>query len=446
MDSEPPSSTFFSLPVLVVAIFILLSLSLTFSIAESSFLSMNKLRLRIKRRKGDKRAVRASVLLSRKDLLINTLLLANDLVNILLSSILTAVCVRTFGAGGLAYATFGATLLLLIFGEITPKTISTRHADSIAYALSGFIFLVVQVLKPASFLLTSLANLFLRALGINVKQKSPSYTEEEIRTFVDYGSEEGAIDKDENVMMHRIFKFTDLEAQDIMIPRTQIVALPHTAGYKEILEIAQETNHARFPIFKDTIDDIVGVLYIKDLLIFSATADEDKDGDKASFSLAKIMRPPVFILGTKKMSSVRELLHENHQTMAIIVDEYSGTDGIITQDDISERIFGGSDFSSGSDSVAADDNINENGKPNDFTVDGSELLTDVSEKIGITLSSQINETLGGWIEEKLDRLAIAGDTVFYDGWEFTVQSVEARRIVQVRVLSNSDYVAGVQND
>lgn len=435
MDSEPPPSNFFSLPILILALFILLSLSLTFSIAESSFLSMNKLRLRIKRRKGDKRAVRASVLLSRKDLLINTLLLANDLVNILLSSILTAVCVKTFGAGGLAYATFGATLLLLIFGEITPKTISTRHADSIAYALSGFIFLVVQVLKPASFLLTSLANLFLRALGINVKQKSPSYTEEEIRTFVDYGSEEGAIDKDENAIMHRIFKFTDLEAQDIMVPRTQIVALPHTAGYKEILEIAQETNHSRFPIFKDTIDDIVGVLYIKDLLIFSVPQEME------NFSLEKIMRPPVFILGTKKMSSVRELLRENQQTIAIIVDEYSGTDGIITQSDISERIFGGSDFSSGSDSTTGDDGTNEN--PNDFTVDGSALLADLSEKIGITLSSQINETLGGWIEEKLDRMAIAGDAVFYDGWQFTVQSVEARRVVQVRVLNDSDYGAGV---
>lgn len=418
MKSEPPPSDLISLPILIIAIIVLLSLSLLFSISESSFLSMNKLRLRLKRQKGDKRAVLVSKLLKKTEILINALLVANDMTNILLSSILTAVSVKMFGVSGIAYSTFIATVLLLIFGEITPKTISTRHADSIAYALARFVSIVVAIFKPISALLTKVAGFVLRLFGINLQQKTLSYTEEEIRTFVDYSSEEGTIGEDENAIMRRIFKFTDLEAQDIMTPRTQIVTLPYTASYADILQLAQDTGHSRFPVFRKTIDDIVGVLYLKDLLSYS----------RENFSLEKAMREPLFILGTKKMSSVRPLLRENWQTLAIVVDEYSGTDGILTQEDIAEQIFG--------QAVSVDDIPHTEAayeNENDFTVDGSILLGDIGECLGITLDSEINETLGGWLEEKLDRLAIAGDTLTYGGWTFEIENVGMRRVGEVRV-------------
>lgn len=421
MEPEPSPSTFFPLPFLVAIIVVLLLLSLLCSISESSFLAMNKLRLRIKRRKGDSRALIVSKLLSKKELLINALLVANDMTNILLSSILTAVSVKLFGASGVAYATFVATVLLLLFGEITPKTISTRHADSIAYALSGFVSVVVNIFKPLSILLTKVAEFVLRLFGVNFGKKNLSYTEDEIRTFVDYGGEEGAIDEDENAIMRRIFKFTDLEAQDVMTPRTQIVALPDTSTYGEILELAKKTNFPRFPVYRETIDNIVGVLYLKDLLSYS----------QENFSLAKAMREPLFVLGTKKISGVRQLLRENWQTLAVVVDEYSGTDGILTQEDIAERIFWQISASANGDELsAANDGEAE---ATDFFVDGSILLADISERLGVLLESEIYETLGGWIEEKLDRLAIAGDFVNYGGWRFVVENVEMRRIVSVHV-------------
>lgn len=420
MESEPPPSNLISLPILIIAIIVLLSLSLMFSISESSFLSINKLRLRLKRQRGDRRAILVTKLLRKKEILINTLLVANDMTNILLSSIITAVSVKMFGTSGVAYATFIATLLLLIFGEITPKTISTRHADSIAYALSGFVSIVVAIFEPLSALLTKVAGFVLQFFGINLQEKMPSYTEEEIRTFVDYSSEEGAINEDANAIMRRIFRFTDLEAQDVMTPRTQIVALPHTASYTEILQLARETGHSRFPIFRKTIDDIVGVLYLKDLLSYS----------RENFSLEKAMREPLFILGTKKMSGVRQLLRENWQTLAIVVDEYSGTDGILTQEDIVERIFG-QDVSS--DDTPTTEQTYES--ENDFTVDGSILISDISERLGMELHSEINETFGGWLEERLDRLAVAGDIVSYNGWVFTIENAEKRRVGKVRVQS-----------
>lgn len=416
MESDPPPSNFISLPILFAAIAVLLLLSLLFSISESSFLAVNKLRLRIKRENGDKRATLVSKLLNKKELLINSLLVANDMTNILLSSILTATSVRIFGASGVAYATFVATVLLLVFGEITPKTISTRHADSIAYALSEFVAVVVAVFRPVSVALTAVAAFFLRFFGVNIHEKYPSYTEEEIRTFIDYSSEKGVIDEGANAIMRRIFKFADLEAQSIMTPRTEIVALPQNVSYAEILATAKKTSFSRFPIYSNTIDNIVGVLYLKDLLAVSDAGE--------NFSVGDVMREPIFVLGTKKMSAIRLLLRENWQTLAIVVDEYSGTDGILTQEDISARIF----------SHTSDFVVN-----NEFTVDGAILLSDISEKIGVQLESDINETLGGWLEEKLDRLAAVNDVVDYGGWHFLIQGVDMRRVSEVHIsVSKAD--------
>lgn len=439
MDVDPSPSNF-PLPFLIIAIVVLLLLSLIFSISESSFLAMNKLRLRIKTKGGDKRAVRVSKLLEKKELLINTLLLANDLVNILLSSILAAFFVSVFGAGGVAYATVVATVLLLLFGEITPKTISTRHADGIAYALSGFVLVTVTILKPASAALTCVAGFFLKFFGINLNQKKPSYTEDEIRTFIDYSSEEGAIDKNENTIMRRIFRFTDLAAADIMTPRTEIMALPCDIGFKEILEIAKETKYSRFPVFRKTIDDIVGILYVKDLVrcadALNNAGASNNHAAGGDFSVANVMRKPLFILGTKKISSVCETLRENRQTIAIVVDEYSGTDGLLTQEDIVQKIFGDMTFGNEADLSSA----KSHEKQNCFIVNGSILLSEISEMLGASLTSEINETLGGWLEENLDRLPVEGDVVNYDNWQFTIENIEMRRIGKIRI-QNTEQIA-----
>ncbi|MFA6856503.1 MAG: hemolysin family protein [Treponema sp.] len=422
-NSKPPPACSISLIGLLFSAAVLLILSALFSISESSFLSMNKLRLRIRRKNGDKRAVRAGRLLEKKDVLINTLLAANDLVNILLSSIFAAAAFNLFGEKGVGIAALVTTVLLLVFGEITPKTLSTRNPDSIAYALSGFITVVVTVFKPVSIAFTAVAHAVLILFGVNTKKPKQTFTEEEIKTYIDAAAEDGTLKKDENAMMNRVFKFTDLEAQDIMVPRTRIAAVPNTVTYRGIIEKAQRTRLSRFPVYRSDIDDIIGVIYVKDLLAYKNVSE--------NFLIQNVMRPPLFILGTKKMSSAQQMLRENRQSLAVVIDEYSGTDGIITQDDISREIFGVTGSGSYRRGRIPQHKITDT---SDFIIPGNTLLIDLREMLHIPVVSEINETLGGWIEERLDCLPHTNDEVVFYDYAFTVLSVKYRRVDQVRVF------------
>ncbi len=381
---------------------------------------MNKLRLMILRKERNPRAVRAGKLLEKKELLINTLLVANELVNILLSSIITAVAMTLFGNSGVGIATFVVTICLLIFGEITPKAVSTRNPDKIAYALAFFVDVVMHLLYPFVLIFTLISRIILKIRGINVDKPAQTYSEEDIKSFLDVGEEAGVLENAEKNMMSSVFKFNDLNAAEIMVPRTMIVTLSENASYDEVIETAQRTRFSRFPIYRNSIDDIVGILYLKDLL--KTTPKE--------FSVKKIMRFPLFIPGTRKITSVQQVMQENRHSMAIIIDEYSGTDGLITQSDIHREIFGtavnrtpwGGEF-----------NIVDLEKASSFELDGATLLIDLKLHLGIALDSAVNDTLGGWIMERLDRIAVPGDRVKTDVWNFTVIKVEKRRIISVKV-------------
>ncbi len=421
--NEPPSVSDISIPALIISAAILITLSMLFSISESAFLSVNKLRLRVRCRAGDKRALRVAKLLKNKERMINTLLVSNDLVNVLLSAILTAFALKLFGSKAIAITTFATTLLLLVFGEITPKAVSTRHPDPIAYALSGFAQFIVFVMGPVVVLWTAASRCVLFLRGIKVKNQEEAFTVEDIKTFLDVSAESGIIEGDEKNLMNRVFKFKDLEAQDIMIPRKQIQFVHIDDSYDKVLELSRRTLFSRFPVYNRDIDDIVGTVYIKDLLFYS--------GDKSSFSLRKVMRPPLFILETKNMSSTQQILRENRQTMAIVVDEYSGTEGVLTKEDIAAEMFGASisEFSKAanfSSAIPAD--------KDDFEIEGTTRISDMNETLRINLSSELNESVGGWIMEKIGRIAECGDSVKSDGWIFVVQEMDGLRIKSVRLV------------
>ena len=376
----------------------------------------------MKRQKKDKRALRAGKLLDKKEYLINSLLISNDIVNIFLSSIIASIALELFGESGVGYATIFATILLLIFGEITPKTISTRCPDKIAYSLSGFVSVIVFIMRPVVIVVTAIARGILRIFGIKTNKAKKSYTEEEIKSFFDISSESGIIEEDENRMMSQIFKFSDLEAQDIMVPRTKIRAVPYTARYRDIIELSQRLGFTRFPVYKSSIDDICGIIYLKDLLDY-----KDRQED---FILENVMRSPLFILGTKKMSSVQQMLFENHQSMAIVVDEYSGTDGLVTEKDISREIFAMPGDKSLRGKVFDYDSVEDK---NHFEINGSVLLKVISHDLHIELDSNINETIGGWFTEKLDRMPEAGDSLEAEGWKFTVKKIQSHRIERMEI-------------
>ena len=413
---------------LLITAAVLVTLSLLFSISESAFLGMNKLRLRIRRKnKKDFRAVRAGKLLDKKEKLINTLLISNDLVNIFLSAIITSIALSLFGPKGVGYATFATTLILLLFGEITPKTIATHCPDKIAYGLSGFILIITWIMKPVVAVVTAFSKVILWIFGIKQDKSKKSYTEQDIKTFFDISSEHGVIEEEENRMMSQIFKFSDLEAQDIMVPRTKIRAVSIDSSYRDIIELSQRLNFTRFPVYKDSIDDIVGIIYLKDLLKYS---DNPKD-----FSLQKVMREPLFIIGTKKMSSVQQMLFESRQSMAIVVDEYSGTDGLVTEKDISREIFALPGDNTLRGKVFDFDSIEDK---NDFEINGLVLLHVLGEGLHINLESESNETVAGWFIEKINRMPKSGDKLEFEGYLFTVQKIQAHRIERIRITKVAD--------
>ncbi len=395
-------------------------LSMIFSATESAFLSINKLRVRFLKNKQNKKAIRVWALLKNKERLINTLLIGNNIVNVIISSIIAYLSLKWFGNAGIGIATFIATMLLLVFGEITPKTIATHHPEAIAFFFSGFIFVVEKLLTPFVFIFTKISQSILGIFKISTKPKNVSFTEEEIKTFIEVSGEQGVIDKNKKNMMRRVFKFSDLAAKDIMTPRKNIKAINYDATYTEVIEFSERHLISRFPVYKNGIDDIVGILYMKDLLFFNS--------DSSGFSIQNIMRPPLFILGTKKMSSIQQMLEENHQSMAVVIDEYSGTDGILTTEDIAREIFGpiADEYKPYARRVEVVIRNENNGK-----IEGQSRLVDLNEQLGTHLHSECCETIGGYISEQLGRIPEEGDSISAEGYTFSVLKMDDKRIAKI---------------
>jgi putative hemolysin len=421
MDSEPPPADSF-IGLLFIAV-VLIVFSLLFSASESAFLSLNKLRVRFLREKRDKAAMRAGKLLDHTEELLNTLLVANELVNVALSVILTTLALKLFGPAGVGIATAVTTVLLLVFGEITPKTVATRHPEQIAFGLSRFVSLLSWILRPLVILFTTISRICLRFFGVDTKDKVVSFTEDEIKTFIDVGGEEGVLEKGEKTMMNRVFKFSDLAAVDIMVPRRSIVAIHPSDSYRNVVELSERTRLSRFPVMRRDIDDIIGVLYVKDLLYYT--------GLKQDFSVEKVMHSPLFIPGTTKMSSIQQMLRENKQSFAIVIDEYSGTDGILTTEDITREIFG-----------AVADEYQQSGRAtgtqisdtDDVKIDGSARLSDLQEAFHLPLESHGNETIAGYICDKLGHIPSVGETLSTGTYRFTVVTMDGLRIAQVHCI------------
>ena len=404
---------------LILAASALLVLSMLFSAAESAFLSVSRLRIRFLKQKKNKKAIRAGKLLEKKEQLINTILIGNNGVNITLSSIITAICIRLFGNKGVAAATFGATVLLLIFGEIAPKTFGTHYPEKTTFSLSGFISIAKLILSPIAIIFTKFSLFILGLFRIKPTEKKATFSEEDIKTLMEVGEEEGVLESSEKQMMHRVFKFTDLEAKDIMRPRPAMITISEKARFRDAVELAQKTHRSRFPVYGEDIDDIIGILYMKDALLY---AEKTQD-----FLVKKVMRPPLFIPETTKMTSIQQTLQKHNQSIAIVLDEYSGTAGLLTADDISQVIFGS--FSSASNGKHQQQTVQVS--KDIYIINGSSRLIDLAETPGIQLQTKDGETINAWLCEKLDRLPEKNDSITENGWIFTVTKADKVRAIEI---------------
>lgn len=408
----------------VLILIVLVCFSMIFSATESAFLSLNKLRIRFLKEKKDRKALKVAHLLDNKTQLINTILVANNIVNIAISSLLTYLAMKFFGPSGVGIATLIATIVLLIFGEITPKNIGVSKPEPIAFFFSSFINFFVIIFHPFVSVLTSFAHLVSRLIGIPVENKKQNITEDEIKNLLEIGEEEGVVDSGERKMLNRVFKFKDLDAKSIMTPRTEIVSIQMDTNLDDILKISKESHFSRFPVYKKDIDDIKGIIYIKDVLSFVF--------DKSSFDIAKILREPLFVSETRHMSAIRQFLCESHQNMCIVLDEYSGTAGLITMEDVNEEIFG----------AIIDEHDVQNplvNQPveNNF-LDGDMRLIDLNEQYGLSLTSEFYDTIAGFVTEKIGDIPTVGACVTEGNTVFVVKEVQNKRItkIEMKIINN----------
>ena len=321
--------------LLLVSLLALFLLSMFFSSAETAFLSLNKLKLRFLRERNNRAAARAEKILQNKQKFLSTILIGNSIVNIAISVVLTAAALRIFGDSGLGIAVAAGTVLLLIFGEILPKSIALVYPDALSLAFARFILLLMALLSPAVTLFSAVTGVLLRLCGIREAQNTATVTEADLREFFQAREESGFIGSDERTVLTNILRYGDFSVRSVMTPRRDIAAIHISASASEIIDLSKKSRFSRFPVYSTNIDDIQGFFYIKDFLF----STEYLDGS-AAFQVSAYLRKPLFVFETTKLAQVEKKFHTEQQTMAIVLDEYGGTAGLITVEDVSEEIFG----------------------------------------------------------------------------------------------------------
>ncbi len=401
---------------------ILIVFSGVFSCSETAYLSVNKIRLRKLVEEGNKRAKVAEKMLANGDRLFSSILVGNNLVNIGASSLTTAFVIGLFGdsATMVAYATGFVTLFILIFGEITPKSFATKNAESIVLYLSGFIRFVTIVFTPAVIILNIITGTIIRIFGGNLDQ-GPTMTEEELKTIVTVGHEEGVLEDQEKEMIHNVFEFGETEIKEIMTPRINVEGIGVDCSYAELIETYHRGQFSRYPVQSESFDEVVGVLNVKDLLFVDVNVE--------TFDIRSHMREPFVVYEFNQVSDVFASMRKEHATMAVVLDEYGVMAGIVTFEDIVEEIVGEIDDEY--------DEVEERQilKVNDdvYLVDGTLSLNDVNDELDTDFDSEDFESIGGLILGQFSGVPEVNDRIIIGDTLFTIMKMHKNRIEELKV-------------
>ena len=406
---------------------ILICLSAFFSSAETSMTTVNKIRIQSLSEEGDARAKTLLKVIEDSGKLLSTILIGNNVVNLSASSLATTLTMRLFGNAAVSISTGIITLLVLIFGEITPKTLASVHGEGLALAYAKPIYILMTIMTPVIFLMNHISGGVLRLLGTDPHAKSSTITEHELRTLVNVGHEEGVIKTEERQMINNVFDFDDSRAEDIMVPRIDVTFADINSSYEDLIRLFREDKHTRFPVYEDSTDNIVGIANIKDLLLC----------DEADFSLRKILREPYFTYEYKKTSELLMEMKENSVSFAIVLDEYGATSGIITLENLVEEIVG--DIHDEYEDQEEEE-LKEIIAQREYVAVGSARLDDLNETLHLDLTSEDYDSVGGYIIEQLDRFPEEGETVVTEsGVRLTADKVERTRIASVRICLPPNY-------
>jgi CBS domain containing-hemolysin-like protein len=399
----------------------LLVMSGFFSSAETALTTIGSVKVRaLVEENPTKRVLILQKILDNKSKLISAILIGNNIVNISASSLTTALVIRTWGNAAVGIGTGILTFLVLLFGEIIPKTWAMYNNEKLSLAYSPLIYFLMQVLTPVILIMDKVSGLFLKLLHIDASKKA-TITETELKTYVDVSHEDGVIEQEEKKIIYNVFDFGDSVAKDIMVPRIDMTTVDVNATYDEVLEIFKDFMYTRIPVYEGDVDNIIGIINVKDFLIVN---------DKNQFHIRDIMREGYYTYEYKKTTDLLIEMRMITTNIAIVLNEYGATVGMITVEDLLEEIVGEirDEFDEDEEEL-----LKELGE-NEYEVNGSMKLDDINDMIGTTFESEDYDSIGGIIIGLLDRFPTEGETVeIGDGITLTAKKVENNRIETVLI-------------
>lgn len=414
----------------LIAIIILLILSAFFSSAETALTTVSQLRVMTLAEEGNKSAKILLKIIDKKEKMLSAILIGNNLVNISVTSLTTVMVNDLFGNYAVSIATAVLTILVLIFGEITPKTLATLNNEKMSLTYARIIYGLMWILTPVIFLIDKLSSIVMLAFKSSISDKRSTYTEKELKTIVNVSHQEGVIESEEREMLQNIFNFGDSQAKDVMIPRVDVCMVDIETTYENLIETFRENRYTRIPIYSETTDNVVGIINIKDILLY-------RHGE-SSFNIKNYLRQPYYTYEYKNLSDLMFEMKKASVNITIVLDEYGAASGLITLEDLVEEIVG--DIRDEYDYDEEDELICI--KPNEYFVAAQMNLDDFNENLNTHLSSDEYDSIGGFIMETLDRIAKKGDVVETDEVTLVVDSTDKNRIEKVHVILNNNEKAG----
>ena len=408
----------------IIILLILLALSAFFSSNETALMSVNKIRLRSLADEGNKRAAMAlDILENQTPKLLSAILIGNNIVNISASSLATTLA-YSFGGYMVSIVTVILTVLILIFGEITPKNYATINSEKITLRYIPVFKFLMTIMTPVIFIINLFSRGVMRLMRVDPDAASKAMTEEELRTIVDVSHEDGVIESDEKEMIYNVFDFGDSTAKDVMIPRIDMTFIDINFSYDELMAVFSEDMHTRFPVYEDNTDNVIGIINMKDLLVYP----KDKP-----FSIRNILREPYFTYEYKATADLMIEMRKASVNLAIVLDEYGATAGLVTLEDLLEEIVGEIRDEYDEDEV---EDIKEIQPEREYVVQGSAKLDDINEALHINLESEDYDSIGGYIIEQLDCLPKEGQSVhtLKVAYRLVVDRLDKNRIELVHIL------------
>ena len=417
-----------NMPLQFVVLFILLLLSAFFSSAETALTTVNKIKMRSLAEDGNKNAKLVLKLTDNSGKMLSAILIGNNIVNLSASSITTTIAIG-FGADiAVAIATGIITILILIFGEIVPKTAASVKSDKLALLYAQPINLIMIVLTPVSFVINILARVIMFIIRIDPNAKADAITEDELLTIVDVGHEDGVIEEEEREMIYNVFSLGDAKAKDVMVPRVNVIFANVESTYSELIDIFREHKFTRIPVYEETTDNVIGTINMKDLLLYDHIED---------FQVRDFLREAYFTYEHKIVSELLVEMREASYNIAIVLDEYGETAGLITLEDILEEIVG--EIHDEYDEYEEDELLT---RINDFEyiLEGSISLDDLDDRLELGLESEEYDSLGGFMIENLDHHPEIGDEFTTErNLRLVVESLDKNRIEKVHIYIPEDY-------